>query len=48
MPDKGKVMTNKVRQEIKQLHKQGYTYKDLAIKYGVSKSSIRDLFKGKH
>lgn len=47
MSDKGKAMTNKVKREIKRLYKQGYTYRDLAIKYGVSKSSIRDLIKGK-
>ena len=47
MPDKGAAMTNKVRREIKKLHKQGYTYKDLTIKYGVNKSSIRELIKGK-
>lgn len=38
-------MTNQQRKEIIKLHKEGYTYVQLAEKYGVNRSSIREVIK---
>lgn len=38
-------MTNQQRKEVMKLHYEGYSYAQLAEKYGVCQSTIREIIK---
>ena len=38
-------MTNDERKQVKKLHKEGWTYRQLAEKFGVNKSTIAAIIK---
>lgn len=38
-------MTNQQHKEIISLHKNGWTYRQIAEKYGVNKNTVREIIK---
>lgn len=38
-------MTNQQHKEVISLHKNGWTYRQIAEKYGVNKNTVREIIK---